>query len=318
MMSLQLPDKNLTDGINKLIRQEESFCLEILEKVSSSNRHNVIHELRKSGKKIRAMLRFIRHAIGEESYKAENGFYRDMGKQIAELRDSTAIIEALQHIKGVYQPELANDAFEVPLKTLRAHRQKMVKQYLTGEKRLENISNHLQEKTKQQNHLSPDALTFDHVASGMRKVYARGLESFNKSKHSKDTNDLHEWRKRVKYLRYQYEIFTIVWPNVMNAYTTELDSLADFLGLDHDLSILHEQISGGRVNFKDEAEKGLLSALINFQRDQLQRLAFLLGSNLYQDDPDSFAKKITAYWDNYQQKLLQNEEVNIASLEQGN
>lgn len=318
MVSLQLPDKNLTDGINELIRQEESFCLELLERVSSSNRHDIVHELRKSGKKIRAMLRFVRHAIGEDIYKTENAFYRDMGKQIAELRDSTAIIEALQHIKRLYHAELADDAFEVPLKSLRVARQKMVKQYLNEENRLGGISALLQEKIAQQRDLPLKSLTFDEIASSMAKVYTRGLNAYEKAKQSRNTTDLHEWRKRVKYLRYQYEILTILWPAVIQAYTSELDTLGDFLGQDHDLSILHEQISDGKVKFKDESEKALLSALINFQRDQLQQLAFLLGSNLYLDDPDSFAKKISTYWENYRQRFSQNEELNMASLEQRN
>lgn len=315
MLNLKLPDKDLSDGITQLIRQQEDYCLQLLQNSTAHNRHETVHELRKTLKKLRAIFKFIRDEIGEENYKEENKFYRDLGRQISELRDSTAILESLQQLKAKYQPELADQTFEMPLKSLQNNRQKLAHKYLKQEKRLENMESQLKKKVQEHKKWDFNTGSFEKISLGVKRVYARGRKAFHKSKQTKETQDLHDWRKRVKYLRYQHDIISVIWPRVIKAHADELDRLGDFLGQDHDLAVLQEQITSGKVKFNDEAEKGLLAALISYSRDQLQQKALLLGANFYQDSAENFILKINSYWENYQAALAHKSSESIVDPE---
>lgn len=309
MKSLTLPDKNLSEGITQLIREQEQYCLDRLEQTTAHNRHETIHELRKTFKKLRAIFRFIRDEIGEEAYQAENTFYRDLGRQISELRDSTAIIEALVQIKDGYADGVTDKVFEMPLQSLKARRKKLTDKYVRDEQRLVKLEDAIRNKIEGEKGRKLEFDTFGDISSGIERVYKRGRKAFEKARQTKDTRDLHEWRKRVKYLRYQHDILSVVWPRIIDARATELDRLGGFLGTDHDLSVLQEQIEQAIVKFSNETEQGLTSALISWQRQQLQKEALLLGANFYQETPEDFAEKIRVWWMNYQEKLSLKAEV---------
>ena len=51
-----------------------------------------IHDARKNFKKIRTVLRLVRSKLGNDLYQSENSFYRDAGRTLSALRDSTVLI----------------------------------------------------------------------------------------------------------------------------------------------------------------------------------------------------------------------------------
>src|SRR6056297_2955541 len=57
-----------------------------------------VHEIRKSFKRLRAVLRLIRDAIGYSSYHRENIFCRDEAKLISRMRDLTVFHEDLTEL----------------------------------------------------------------------------------------------------------------------------------------------------------------------------------------------------------------------------
>jgi CHAD domain-containing protein len=54
--------------------------------------------------------------------------------------------------------------------------------------------------------------------------------------------NFHEWRKRVKYYRYQLKLLRDFWKPVMEALRREAVKLSDDLGDDHDLAVLVEYL----------------------------------------------------------------------------
>jgi CHAD domain-containing protein len=53
----------------------------------------------------------------------------------------------------------------------------------------------------------------------------------------------HEWRKQVKYLRYQLKIVRRSWRTPLDSWRRDLNRLSDLIGLDHDLVELLQLLS---------------------------------------------------------------------------
>ena len=77
---------------------------------SANDPHFIVHEVRKSFKKIRSYLRLIREQI---DFKAENHFFRDLGMEISEIRDLTSCMEALESLREYQTQSLSTDTREI-------------------------------------------------------------------------------------------------------------------------------------------------------------------------------------------------------------
>jgi CHAD domain-containing protein len=70
----------------------------------------------------------------------------------------------------------------------------------------------------------------------------------------------HEWRKQAKHLRYTLETLEPVWPPIIRTLADEARTLTNYLGDDHDLTVLRQHIG---------AEEQL-SVLIEKRRTELR------------------------------------------------
>jgi CHAD domain-containing protein len=145
--------------------------------------------------------------------------------------------------------------------------------------------------------------SFKHIVPGMEKTYARGYHGLAKAgKKSKDEN-LHEWRKRAKYLRYHFKILDRLWPAMLDTLEDELHDITDYLGMAHDLEILEQTILDERIPFKNDESATLFFALLHEQKNALQKRALMRGQKVFVDDPDEFVRKMGLYWKLHKQKL---------------
>jgi CHAD domain-containing protein len=108
----------------------------------------------------------------------------------------------------------------------------------------------------------------------------------------------HEWRKRVKYLRYQMEALRALWPTVVGGLESSLNDLAETLGEEHDLAELavYTVVNGQSCT---DAERRLLGALVAKRRRELQDEAAMIGHRVYAETPRQFTGRIGAYWDTW-------------------
>lgn len=86
---------------------------ESIKHLRGADFHTGIHEARKRFKKIRTLLRAMRHELGSATFKAENVFFRDIAQSIGAVRDAQALLECLGKLR-----ELTDDTVraEVVLK----------------------------------------------------------------------------------------------------------------------------------------------------------------------------------------------------------
>lgn len=295
----------LEDGWKRIMGEELKKAIDIVEAENrKDDLHEAVHEVRKSLKKLRAGLRLVRADL--ETYSQENAFFRDQGRIISEIRDTSSMLEAVDQLKSQYNDNIYKNTFDTLEKTIRKKRDDQEKK-MDLDKKLGQLHSSLSQMKKE---MSGRTLEFDEdhtVCAGMSKVYKRGYKAYKEAEKTRSVEDLHEWRKRSKYLRYQMKMMERLWPGVMDTFEEELHELTDLLGSDHDLAVLHESIENGDLQFESNESKELFMALLLRQREHLINYALLKGGRFYFEKPGQFESRIARYIELHRQEITDKE-----------
>ncbi len=282
----------LKKNISTIAEEEIEGCFISL---NTLNIHEAIHDIRKRFKKLRALARLVRDEMGEENYKQINIYFRDLGREISDLRDLTAHIETLNVLRERYGNHLYVNFFNPIITQLEKERDK-----LENEFRSQNFfSEYLPEKLK----YAKEDLTrwplnsndIQVILPSIQRVYKRGQKALNNSYQHPSIENFHEWRKRVKYLWYQTLLLQETWPQFFETMEAEIHLLADYLGNDHDLMVLQKKLNSEGIKLKDPQHLELMQAIIDKYSQVLRSEAKTKGQLIYAESPEDFTKRIGSY-----------------------
>jgi CHAD domain-containing protein len=289
-----------TQGLRRIVRQQMAKALEVLDDKQLAD--EAIHSARKELKKARATLRLLRKALGDAVYKRENAAIRDAARPLSDVRDSRVLLDTLDgivHRYGAPACALRLDGF----------RQALRGEYAAIRRRILERPNALKPQR--------DALcrVFERsalwpignhgwsvIGAGLKRVYRQGRKAFATSQAVPSPENLHEWRKQVKYLWHQLQVLTPLRPGAIGKRADRAHKLADHLGDHHDLSVLRTKVADMADAFPDAASRNALLAVIDRSRTKLQDKAFVLGRRVYEKKPGAFSTRFGQYWRDWHRK----------------
>lgn len=286
-----LKQEPLGDGIKRVAYSLHTQAISHIDELSENHPHEAVHELRKRFKELRAVLRLVRDPLGEV-YHFENEFYRDLGREITEIRDVKAFIEALTRVQEQYQSKLENNAFTKTARFL-YRRLTTLAESMDLKDRLLYIRSQLQEHTKIVKEWPLEVKNYKDISGSLKRVYERGYKMMGVISSEPSVENFHELRKRGKYMRYHMDIISFIWPGMMNIQEQEFGTFSDILGDDHDLALFLSLLIKEKP---DEEECQLLKAIVNDKRAALQKSVLELGAKLYAETPRAFIRRIGKYW----------------------
>lgn len=262
-----------------------------------------VHETRKEMKRTRAGLRLLREALGETAYQRLNRSVRDAARLLTPIRDAKVLRDALD--------DLLHQAGESAQKVrLSEPRQALLQEHRSSRDKLSNralhaISTRLQ-GVKQHLQVLPES-RLDHAPTdaALNRAYKKAQRAFLLAAKEPSNEHLHEWRKQVKYHLHQLEFVQPLKPKRIGATVKQAHQLADHLGDDHDLCILHEKIALHSTQAQASPGTVATDALIKElkrQRAKLQRKSYQLGKKLYADKPKQVTKQVVKYVDAWRQQ----------------
>lgn len=289
-------NETLSFGLKRIVLELIDKSVFNLSKGNGSFNEDV-HDTRKNFKKIRTVLRLIRSEIGEEKYNIENSFYRDAGRTLSDLRDSTVLILTFDKLAKSSELEMSNFDFSV-------FRDFLVEKHKT-------IRTAKSKKSAVINSLSTDLLlarsrVFDWPLSGddfklikknLQQIYEQGQKYMYAVFSEAVKENVHEWRKRVKDLWYAMRILSNLWPEIMSPLVTLLGKLSDALGDANDLFLLKEKIIANQSKFKDDQHTRELINFIDRRIIDLLRDARSIGRKVYSEDPKFFVGRMQNYFE---------------------
>jgi CHAD domain-containing protein len=276
------------EGIARIAYGRIDHALDELRGKSDSSPEEAVHEARKDMKKLRALLRLVRGEIGDKRFLRENSCFRDAGRELAGLRDSDVMLATVADLEERYDGELPAEAAGGLRTALEAHKIRT-----TGGTRSQAAKPAIAILSEARARLDDWPLEhdgFEAVEDGLGRIYRQGRRAWRASADEPSTENLHEWRKRVKDHWYHLSILERAWPPVMEALAGETHELSDRLGDDHDLAVLLAWA-------EEHAPTPQLEPLVARRRRELQEEAFAYGARVYAEKPGRFVARIERWWD---------------------
>jgi CHAD domain-containing protein len=289
------PDESLRKSLRRIARKQMDHALDELAGAYKGSRDHAVHETRKSFKKIRAILRFVRPEVGEMIYQEGNIGFRDAGRPLTEVRDAKIFVDTLDKLVEHFKEHVGKGSFAEVRKELQANLRAVRKRVLNEQNSVAVVTDAIQRGRKRIKCWIDVPDRWSSIGRGLKGVYRRASDAFREAVVEASVEKLHEWRKQTKYLRYQLEILHPLWPERMEELAREADRLGDLLGGDHDLAMLRQMLADAPGRFGAEGDVEILVALIDQRRAELEQ-AMGLGRRYFQDKPKDFTRRLKGYW----------------------
>lgn len=256
-----------------------------------------VHEARKALKRLRALLRLLRDELGEQTYERESELLRETGRRLAGARDAAVLLSTLEDLIARHPGKLAGRRGVLRLRTRLQHERDGA-----AELALADSATHagalaelraMRVRVGEWELAEPGGI--EAVEPALERLYGKGRKRLRRAAKAKGgarrTRTLHEWRKRVKDLRYVAEMLGA------RKLAKRADDLGELLGEEHDLAVLAQRVrreaKGGRASgAPGRRARKLLLRLIARRRKKLRKRALRDGGRLYGRKPARFVRRV--------------------------
>jgi CHAD domain-containing protein len=283
------------DGMKRMALAQLDLAIELLQGEGNvALSEDAVHDTRKAIKRLRALARLLREELGEQAFARENGALRDVARRLAGARDAEVLVSTLDRLLQSHERGLARRRPVVELRAqLLAERDRAARRELGNVATREAVLGELYAVRRRVTAWRlPARPGLQLVEPGLRRIYRQGRRRDRRALRAKpgDTRALHQWRKRVKDLRYAAQMLGLT------KLAKRADALQERLGEEHDLALLDERVNapnsplagGGRR--RKRTRKQVLK-LIARRRARLRKQALREGERLYKRKPKRFAKR---------------------------
>jgi CHAD domain-containing protein len=245
---------------------------------------DAVHEYRKSIRRARAVVGLLRPALGA---RAASGMTRELRRAFAEtgaFRDADVLLATLRLV-SCEDPALP--AIEEELGRERGQDGgAAVRALQAGGRILKPLPDALRV-------VLPASFSMEDLAKGLSRSDRRVQSTLARASESGLDADFHEWRKRVKELRYQLEMLASSGSAALKRREKALAALAEDLGETTDLILLEAALarrtSAGEIPEAPPLKEAIREAIRDRARDLLAR-----GRELFTDSPGEFARLVLA------------------------
>ena len=311
--SIRLRKKeSLQEGVQRLSLEHLDFAINILLGGDLSP-DKTVHEARKAMRRVRGLLRLVRYELGPDVYRFENIQLRDAGRLLSEARSAAVAIETLAAVEGRYARLLAPDVFAGVGSALQARRFSAVEHVIGNPEQRRQIVRTLRSARARHAALplegtlgKPGAKpsirnSYAAIEPGLARTYHRGRLGMADAYRSPSAESFHQWRKQARYLRFQLETLTGMWPEAIGGVAAAIDDLGETLGGAHDLAELERLVNQDHALLRGQRRRELLTSLIEQRRRDIHNRARAKGARVYAEPTDRFVERLGVYWEAWRQ-----------------
>jgi len=277
-------DESVRHEIRRIARHELERIRERLD--DDPGTAEAIHEIRKGTKRLRTLLRLVRDTIGENRYRRENRALRAIGRAFSDARDAEVAEGSLQKLRP--------RALLAVRRALHA-RTRAAHQAAQSRRRIGRVRTLVRKALARLDRWSRVPDRWGTVRRGLERIHRDTRRAWKRALDDPRVENMHEWRKRAKNLRYAVELLEPIWPEVIQPLAREVERLESDLGEDHDLAMLPAHVTADSV-CPDEHDRELVVALVDVRRRELQTRARRTAARLCQERPAAFSARLGTYW----------------------
>lgn len=308
-----LPSEQLGEGLKRIALGQLELAAEQLEGQPDSK---AVHETRKALKRLRALVRVLEGAVDGADFGIERRTLRDAGRRLAGARDAEVLVDTLEQLLEHSPRKLAARRGVAALRAGLADERDRAQARLLGDvtMRMQVLGELHVLRARVHGWPLADDASAAQLDAGVRSIYSQGRRRYRRA--AKDNgrdasgHHLHEWRKRVKDLRYAAEMLEREAPKngrerrrasrrrrelertqkPIHRLASRADELGEVLGHEHDLALLAARIAeSGRLG-RGTARR--LRRQIAKRRRTLRRRALREGERIYARRPGRFMRRL--------------------------
>lgn len=255
--------------------------------------NQIVHELRRSFKRLRALLRFYLEVPDGPAAILQDEI-RNFGRLLAPLRESAVNVD-------LFDKEVSGNKL-IPEKKIRNAREMMVRK-----------NKHLLVKGFQENNLhrvihsyfigfestltanSNEMPAKSQLCREVSNSYAKSFGIFHDLPADPHPEEWHELRKKLKRLWYQLDFIRFMHPRYFKLKTDQLNKITDQLGDDHDLHVFSEDLKTEGYGF-DREELQILENQIEHLRELNQLKLMPRLKQFFAAPPGEFDQKLERFF----------------------
>ncbi|WP_340113735.1 CHAD domain-containing protein [Maribellus mangrovi] len=229
-----------------------------------------VHEIRKSFKRINALLRYFPDILKEE-VQAFRHPMKDLARLLTMARETTVNLQFFETLCAE-NVDLALPEAEELKQQLLDENQRSLLEITKGESVFEAIRKQMQSGQHEFLDKLPDSDFSIDIAAELRLSFEKARELFTDSLEEYHPEEYHELRKKMKVLYYQFEFLHPGQVAVPGTLLENLHGITDQLGDDHDWYIFLKEIDEDKYSVSESYRQLLDATIQRYQRSNLELL----------------------------------------------
>jgi CHAD domain-containing protein len=279
--------------IQRVFAEQISLGLRCLGEVEGEAAEEGIHELRKTTKRLRAIVRLIASVLPRRTRRQWVAGLQQVARALASDRDSTVLEQSLEKVYRAAFPdtEPSSRPYQAFLPKPEACADARITPDAVTLEEAKGMLHALGQQMADTLLLGVDA---PELVGGIVRSYRRGRRLLRKYERTPSVSGLHELRKRVKDQLYQLRLLVELSPTSLRAQAVEFDWLAELLGDHHDLANLDAKLACGGTGEPEEPLRAALREGIRVQQRALEEEALGVAHCLYAESWRSRRRRFLA------------------------
>jgi CHAD domain-containing protein len=288
--------ESIGHAIGRMARDELEGARKTI--LSGHSSEDVVHDVRSAIKKVRALVRCVRPAVGKPARKA-NRRLRSIARDLAPARDAYVVGTTLSELAG-------NIGSPHGVDIERARRRLAQRMDRDSSKasasRLSRIAERLERNRARVDRWLPGDDGWSAIGDGLVQSYGRARRARRRAREKETGSRMHAWRRAAKTYGHQVHALEPIWPREMETLRSELSLLGDLLGREHDLTVLESTLREERACPADRKGCARLLAKLEGERRRIRREAALLGDRLFAERPSALRKRMKRYFEAFEEE----------------
>ncbi len=277
-------DPSVEAALRRIAREEAEGALSQVR--AAGDLAPRVHEMRKTVKKLRGLLRLVRPVFAEAG--TENAVLRDAGRGLSDLRDAAVQLATVTRLsEGM--PEERRARLLAPFRTAHASQDAQAGAFL-----LPPFAAAMASLRDRSPGWALDVDGWDAVEPGLVATWSAARKAMKAARRKPSPDHLHEWRKRVKDHWYQARLLRPIWPRLMDPHIDAADELGEMLGQVNDLAVLRDRLDAAPL---EEALRSEARDLANLREAELLARIRPLGRRLLAGPAEALSARWGAWWD---------------------
>lgn len=285
---------SVSENVHRIVLEEIESAADQLGN-AAHNRDEAIHEARKSVKKIRGVLRLMRPEL-DQVYAEETKRFREIGHQLSDIRDAAARLEIFNDVVEKYKGTLQKNALSGIRCGLEQAKEE-TEQSTETEKVVKNALGAFRSAAKRVKTWPLKNDGFSAIAPGLQLTYRSGRAALKLAEEDGSAENLHYFRRRAKDHWYHVRLLESLWTEVMQAHEGSIKKLEQWLGDDHNLVVLRENLEDEPERYGGEDQIRTFVSLADQQQKEMRQEAISIGRRVYEQKPKQFMADMSKLWD---------------------